>query len=55
MWVDVFLENRGPILAALDAFEARLAALRAAIAGGDGAGIARLIDEARAARARILG
>jgi prephenate dehydrogenase len=54
MWVDVFLDNRGPILAALAAFEGRLAALRAAIEAGDGAAIARMIDEARAARARIL-
>jgi prephenate dehydrogenase len=55
MWVDVFLENRGPLLEALDAFAGELAALRGAIERGDGAAIAALIAEARAARARILG
>src|SRR5262249_29358543 len=54
MWVDVFIENREAVLAALAAFEGRLAGLRAAIEQGDGAAIARMIDEARAARARIL-
>ena len=55
MWIDIFLENRGPLLEALDAYEAELGALRAAIAGGDAEAIGRLLDGARAARARILG
>src|SRR5262249_60822814 len=55
MWVDVFIENRGPLLEALDAFAAELRALRAAVERDDGAAIAAIIDEARATRARILG
>jgi prephenate dehydrogenase len=54
MWVDVFLDNRGPLLSLLDAYRDELARLRAAIAAGDGAAIAGLIDVARAARARIV-
>jgi prephenate dehydrogenase len=55
MWVDVFLENAPEILALVRGFDARLGALRAAIERGDGERIARLIDEARAARAAVLG
>ena len=55
MWVDVFLENKGPLLDAVDAFAGGLAALRSAIERDDGPAIAAFIDEARAARARILG
>jgi prephenate dehydrogenase len=54
IWIDIFLENRGPVLAALDAFQAELGGLRAAIAGGDADGIRRILEAARAARARIL-
>ena len=55
MWIDVFLENEGPLLEALDAFAAELGALRAAVEREDAAAIAAIIEGARAARARILG
>jgi prephenate dehydrogenase len=55
MWIDVFLENKGPLLEALDAFSGELAALRAAVERDDAAAIGAFIDSARAARARILG
>jgi prephenate dehydrogenase len=55
MWIDVFLENRGPVLDAVAAFRRRLDELEAAIVAGDPAAIDRHIAEARAARARILG
>lgn len=55
MWIDVFLENKGPLLEALDAFAAELGALRAAVEREDAAAIATIIEGARAARARILG
>lgn len=55
MWIDVFLENKGPLLEALDAFAGELGALRAAIERDDAAAIAAIIEGARAARARILG
>jgi prephenate dehydrogenase len=54
MWVDVFLENAREILELVRGFDARLAAFRAAIEAGDGAKIAALIEEARAARAAVL-
>jgi prephenate dehydrogenase len=54
MWRDVFLANRAPLLAALDALGAELTALRAAVDAGDGAAIAALVARARAGRARVM-
>lgn len=54
MWIDVFLENRAPVMAALEAFEGRLAELRRAITTGDASAIGHIIDEARMARTQIL-
>jgi prephenate dehydrogenase len=55
MWVDVFIDNRDMLLELIDRFSDRLGALRAAIAAGDAAELGRTIDEARRARAAILG
>lgn len=55
MWVDVFLDNRDALLWAMDAYELRLRTLREAIVRGDALAIERLLEEARAARQRILG
>jgi prephenate dehydrogenase len=55
MWVDVLIDNRELLIEAVDAFEARLLALRQAIVRGDADAIRTLLEEARAARRRILG
>jgi prephenate dehydrogenase len=54
MWRDVFVANRAPLLAALDALDAELTALRAAVDAGDGEAIAALVERARAGRARVM-
>jgi len=46
LWVDVFLQNREPILEALTHAERELATLRALIAAGDRAGLADFLDAA---------
>jgi prephenate dehydrogenase len=55
MWIDVFLDNRGPLLEALAGFRRRLDELEAAIRAGDAAAIDGLIAHARASRAKVLG
>ena len=35
LWAAIFLENRGPLLDALDRFDARLAAFHSALVSGD--------------------
>ncbi len=54
MWRDVFLSNRDAVLAALDRFEANLAALRAAVEAGDGAALEARFAATRAVRAEIV-
>jgi len=54
LWVDVFLQNREPILQALAAAETDLAALRRLIAAGDRAGLATFLEEAAGFR-RAMG
>jgi len=54
MWRDIFLENRGQTLRAIDAFSGSLSALRKAIETDDAAGIERILDAARDMR-RFLG
>lgn len=55
MWIDVFLDNRDPILELMDQFVNRIAELRAAIEAGDAPQIERLLREAAAGRKRVLG
>ncbi len=50
LWAGIFLENRQPVLNALDTFEARLAEFRAALEAGDQAGIIAWWDAARGRR-----
>ena len=54
MWRDVCLANREALLAALDAYEAELERVRAAIENGDGAALDELFERARAAREKWL-
>ncbi len=46
LWVDVLLQNREPVLEALGAAEAEVAALRRLIAAGDRAGLAAFLEAA---------
>ncbi|HEX4781520.1 MAG TPA: prephenate dehydrogenase/arogenate dehydrogenase family protein [Usitatibacter sp.] len=50
MWRDIAMQNREALLAELDRFGARLAVFRELIDKGEGAGLERLMAEARAAR-----
>lgn len=50
MWRDISLANRDALLGGLDRYQARLAELRSAIAEGDGDGLMRSFERARAAR-----
>ncbi len=54
MWRDICVANRGPLLAELDRYAAKLAALRPLVESGDGAALERVFGEARAARERWL-
>jgi prephenate dehydrogenase len=54
MWRSIFLDNRACVLGMIEAFAARVDALRRLIATGNGDELVRLLTEARAARARIL-
>ncbi len=54
MWRDIFLENRGALLSAIDAFGGELAALRRAIAQSDAAAIETLVTRAKNGRARVM-
>jgi prephenate dehydrogenase len=50
MWRDIALQNREALLAELDRYGARLAVFRELVARGEGAGLERLMAEARSAR-----
>jgi prephenate dehydrogenase len=50
MWRDIALDNRDGLLRAIDTFSARLAAVRADIAAGDGVALQRRFMRAKAAR-----
>lgn len=54
MWRDIAMANRQALLDALDGFSARLAALRDAVAAGDGDAVMDCFERARAARERFL-
>jgi prephenate dehydrogenase len=54
MWRDIFLANREPLTDAIDAFAGELAALRRAVAAGDGAAVEAAIVRARDGRARVM-
>ena len=54
MWRDVCVANRDALLAELDRFAARLAALRPLLERGDAKALERIFAEARAARERWL-
>jgi prephenate dehydrogenase len=54
MWRDICVANRGPLLAELDRYAAKLAALRPLLERGDAAALEKLFAEARAARERWL-
>jgi prephenate dehydrogenase len=53
MWRDIALQNREALLAEMDRFAARLAVFRELIDKAEGAGLERLMKEARAARQSI--
>ncbi|MYM24646.1 prephenate dehydrogenase/arogenate dehydrogenase family protein [Duganella sp. FT135W] len=50
MWRDISLANQSALLTELDAYMAQLAALRAQLAAGDGAGLERVYSNAQHAR-----
>jgi prephenate dehydrogenase len=50
MWRDIALQNRAALLAEIDRYSAQLAVFRELIERGDGAGLLRLMAEARTAR-----
>jgi prephenate dehydrogenase len=50
MWRDIALQNREALLAEIDRYGARLAVFRELIEKGEGAGLQRLMTEARSAR-----
>jgi prephenate dehydrogenase len=54
MWRDICVANRDALVAELDRFAARLAALRPLLERGDGEALERVFSEARAARSRWL-
>lgn len=54
MWRDICLNNRDLLLADLARFEGKLAEIRRLLSEGEGAGVERLFEEARAARDRWL-
>lgn len=54
MWRDICVANREALLAELDCYAAKLAAIRPLVESGDGAALERLFAEARAARERWL-
>jgi len=53
MWRDIALQNREALLAELDRYCARLAVFRELIDKGEGAGLERLMAEARATRVNL--
>jgi prephenate dehydrogenase len=50
MWRDIALQNRAALLTEIDRYSAQLAVFRSLIESGDGAGLLRLMSEARTAR-----
>ena len=54
MWRDIFVANRAPLLAALDALGDELTALRRAIDDGDEDAIESIVARARNGRARVM-
>jgi len=54
MWRDICVANRDALLAELERFQAKLAALRPLVARGDGAALEKLFADARGARDRWL-
>jgi prephenate dehydrogenase len=55
MWRDISLSNRDALLAELDRYAEKLAALRPLLERADGTALEKLFSEARAARERWLG
>jgi 3-phosphoshikimate 1-carboxyvinyltransferase len=53
MWRDIFLMNREPLLRVLAEYRGALGRLETAIQAGDGAGLIRLLTQARVAREEI--
>jgi prephenate dehydrogenase len=53
MWRDIFLENRKPLLIAVDRQAREIASLRKKIAAGDGAGLLRYLSAAQDKRRKI--
>ena len=50
MWRDIALQNARALLGEIDRFSAQLAVFRELVARGEGAGLERLMAEARASR-----
>jgi prephenate dehydrogenase len=55
IWTDIYMANSGALIAAIDAFAARLGDVRAALAAGDAEAVAAWNDSARADRDELLG
>jgi prephenate dehydrogenase len=54
MWRDIFVANRAPLLAAIEALDGELHALRRAVEAGDDVAIEALIARARDGRKRVV-
>jgi prephenate dehydrogenase len=54
MWRDIFLDNRDQVLPLIDALAEQVAALRAAVAGGDGQRVEQLLETGRSGRERLV-
>ena len=50
LWRDILLDNRDQVLAAMDALDGRLAALRESLSRNDGSAVRHLLAQAKEAR-----
>jgi prephenate dehydrogenase len=54
LWEDIVRTNPAPVLASLDALSGQVAAMRAAVAGGDWSAVRALLEAGRDARAALV-
>jgi prephenate dehydrogenase len=55
IWIDIYMSNRDALVDAIDAFTARLSAVRAALAAGDRAAVAGWNEQARNEHQALIG
>jgi prephenate dehydrogenase len=55
IWTDIYMSNRGPLIAAIDELTGRLAQIRAALDAGDAQAVREWNERARAERQTLLG